>query len=129
MRYVRTKDGRILDLATCFTSVITTAKEDIIKESDSIEELCDYWVITTSRNKFPLMFSTEHCSLTSAIGWWVDIKSENKNCFVDLYGGIITTGEKGEPIMKPVAILDETIVKSNYKEALCLLEQKEIEVE
>ena len=43
MKYIRTKNGNILNSSRGLTSMIVT-KDDILKEADTIEELCDMFI-------------------------------------------------------------------------------------
>ena len=47
MKYIRTKDGNILNSSRGLTSMIVD-KEDIVQQADTIEELCDEFVQETN---------------------------------------------------------------------------------
>lgn len=99
MKYIRTKNGKILDLSWGLTSMIVT-KDDILKEADTIEELCDEYVVKHIHALTPMLIDKFTISLK-------DIKTQysgNDN-FEYIYGAIWTdTGliyvaklnEKGE---------------------------------
>ena len=151
MKYIRTKDGRIIDLekfinkekanpnytsfrfnkikkdGTLTWSAIGTSKcsnKDqigrrchfggsfnckIIKQADTIEDLCDEFVIVAKKDKNIKPYFTPYLTATLAV--FDDVKSLLDTD--DVYGAIWTIGEHGEPILKSVA-------KMNEKGDLCL---------
>lgn len=51
MKYVRTKNGNILNLSRGLTSMIVD-KEDIVQQADTIEELCDEFVFHVENQRY-----------------------------------------------------------------------------
>jgi hypothetical protein len=73
-------------------------RKHIVKEADSIEELCDKCVVKLSYDKQPLVGSFYECEHFIS-------RYANDNTITDIFGAIWITGEYGEPILKPAAKL------------------------
>ena len=111
MKYIRTKDG-IYEvekkerayfeghpwLYCCKGKYELVEEKDIIKQADTIEELCDYYIVFDNE---------EHCSITKDYGDFLEIFYEcQRHCWLDkAYGAIKTSrgliyvakmNEKGE---------------------------------
>ena len=116
MKYIRTNDGKICKL--CIHEIIVLEdgievarrKErlidgyydfatecKIIKEADTIEKLCDEFIVDANYKDKPYLYDRDE-PVNSP-----EFTSEDEV----VYGGIWTTGEHGEPILKPVAKLNE----------------------
>lgn len=79
-------------------------KKHIIRQADSIEELCDKCIVRLKYYKQPFVgsfYEFEHF-----INRYVK-KIPSNNPVTDIFGAIWTTGEHGEPILKPAAKLHE----------------------
>ena len=132
MKYLRTKDGIYKVIEDCGdwykvevpsskwdydednhcyyedSKIDSIGKKDVIKQADTIEELCDEFVlvrenVSNERMKFYQCLYSRLCDTQ------FDRKPNDK-----VYGAIWTTGEHGEPILKSVA-------KMNEEEKVCLL--------
>lgn len=111
-RYTRTKDGIYEPDGESFDELdflvkvkggwnYLPKKEPILKEADTIEELCDKF-IGVEENGTPHIFAHE-CDLSDLIR-----NTERKlGTKVTGYGAIWTTGEDGEPILESVAKMNE----------------------
>ena len=53
MKYIRTKDGNILNSSRGLTSMIVD-KEDIVQQADTIEEVCDMFVVWLEGRNMPI---------------------------------------------------------------------------
>ena len=113
-RYLRTKDGKIIDLMRYGKgeerngvieypnrankgSYLRISKDNFHKESNNIDELLDEYVIIYDNDNTPYL-STYTSVLPLALNY--------ANGREKVYGAVWTKGEKGEPILKSVAILD-----------------------
>ena len=114
MNYIRTKDGlfKVLNenLGSVYSDYIQIVndyalvkKEDIIKQSDLIEELCDEFIViykSGERINVDWSFVELLTALTNT--------DKLKNVKV-IYGALWLIGEHGEPILKPFAKTNEQI--------------------
>ena len=136
MKYIRTKDGRIIpfldedretklpkrDLRFYYiqpNNVITfICKKDILKQADTIEELCDGYIVELPMRHFHFYFEkTRNCfafrNAMDEYNEWKDTKSdmsiEKKRAkeLVYLWGVIWTKGANGQPVSKCVAKLND----------------------
>ncbi len=110
MKYVKTKDGCITEgNFKLGKKILTVWDEEIITEENSantIEELCDEFVIDTGNRKYLIhkgaylgdFYKKDYIIIGDEnIGPDCKVKIKNK------YGAIWATGEHGEPILKSVA--------------------------
>ena len=83
MKYIRTKNGNILNSSRGLTSMIVT-KDDILKEADAIEDLCDELVVIYKEGKkFAKPFTSVYCETR-------DILKEHDLTECNIYGAIWT---------------------------------------
>lgn len=110
MKYIRTKDGRIIDINILVSTghnywktnedYIKDHKDDILKQADTIEELCDCYVFFNHdledigifcqpgvmskeeyekhRKDMPLKFELEHYNVEYFLGTWTIINNVPK---------------------------------------------------
>ena len=105
MKYIRTKDG-IYKNASNDKKIIIICRgrncevnpNDIIATSNTIEELCDEFLIANREGITP--YNEKRWALHTLL-YFCDIETDK------LYGAIYVKGEKGEPILKSVAILND----------------------
>lgn len=110
MKYIRTKDGIIY--TNCLQLVDTNwqvkGKEryiklnnnHVLKVVDTIEELCDAWIIIpigVACNPFIINFNED---ISPFINY-------NHIIYSHIYSAIWVKGENNEPILKPVAKMNE----------------------
>lgn len=98
MKYIRTKDGKIMKHPHPNEEVFTFRYE-IIKSANTIKELCDKWVIV--ENGKPHILAYE-CDLLDKI-------NNNKKLGIETFGfgSIWVKGEHNEPTLRPVAKMNE----------------------
>ena len=117
MKYIRTKDGRIIKVAISKEEYEKDYKNsnvsyeewfgcfcfnlDTIKVANTIEELCDELVVV-QKDFRDLLNADTHCLQT--LKKYYEI---NKIEILGIYGAIWITGEHGEPILKSVAEMNE----------------------
>lgn len=106
MKYIRAKDGIYIPCKIdgykdyyCLKGNMNVSRLDeldILKQADTIDELCDAWIIVPIR---------VNCNP------FVRHISENISHFINsshvIFAGIWTKGEHNEPILKPVAKMNE----------------------
>lgn len=116
MKYIRTKDKiyevNEKEMIACPNDDGTTDvyfklksnkvvnRNDVIKESDSLEKLCDHLVVIEKGSS--MLPTLQHRFLGDLfLGYGYDrFFQENK---IEVYGAIWTKGEDGEPLLKSVA--------------------------
>ncbi len=112
MNYIRTKDGNIYEYVKqrihpsqytkfgLYRHSLNSKYEQIIAEADTIEELCDEFVVVSKTNHFHTLYATDTYSLTK-----VACDISNMRDRYDIYGAIWTNkgliyvakmNEKGE---------------------------------
>ena len=111
MKYIRTKDGHIAECVEYYKEdgifiikingkpYFSVFEENVLKQADTIEELCDEFVTVSpdykpQTSKLPFDFLKEQMLHHMKIGW-------------KLYAAIWTKGKYDEPILKPVAELND----------------------
>ena len=120
MKYIRTKDGKIHEIVLKQSNIYFVkanlsdgsdifgdfcySQEDIFKESDTIEELCDEFV---SKNKLlsPKYIDPRESELQS----WKNCFEEELivKCNKEIWGCIWVFDDNGAPTLKPVAKMNE----------------------
>ena len=109
MKYLRTEDG-IYDFEDYFMQdpkKIMSLNENIIDRANTIEELCDAYVIKIQEKpNSPVYFSKDICNFENAKCWFEDIILENKYKNPIFYCSIWIS-ENNEPILKPVAKMNK----------------------
>ena len=95
MKYIRTKDDEIIEIEDydkehgCYyfydIGCIQIYEEDVVKTADTIEELCDYYVVFDDEG---------HCSITRDYSYFLEMYIELKrHNFLDEAYGIIKTSK------------------------------------
>lgn len=133
MKYIRTKDGRVAEVKDnmivrqCDDAArlvykdrpfvcVLSGNDDIEKETDSIEELFDEYILENKDHTYQslLVKSDQYDkrsfpdSFTKDVknGWLSYCYEYLKNGY-KIYGAIIIRGTHGEPILKPVAAMND----------------------
>ena len=99
MKYIRTKDGRIIKLLDKLINEVDLwvvgGKNNILKQADTIEELCDYLVVKYKNHEPQIQKCSElvKCMKLNGVGWkehfaWLKEKYKDKLEYVKL--GILT---------------------------------------
>ena len=107
MKYIRTKDG-IFEVTDSYKvgagfikyevkNALCIADFEIIKQADTIEELCDAFIVKFRNLIINIYYDFEY-----------EIPKEYKNDSNNIiYGAIWIKGEHGEPILKSVAKMND----------------------
>lgn len=109
-RYIRTKNGEVFDTEVngawettdgtigipTIWGIVVTPKAFIVKQADTIPELCDAFVAVTKDGQKHTYYSYERYVLAM-------MKCEEDGIETESYGAIWTTGKIGEPILRSVA--------------------------
>lgn len=106
-RYIRTKDGiyelqktksgeKYLVKTNELIPEWNTEKYEVIRQADTVPELCDAFVIVTKDGEKHTYYSYERYVLAMAA-------CEEEGIEVEAYGAIWTEGDENEPILRSVA--------------------------
>jgi hypothetical protein len=97
MKYIRTKDG--IHIKNSFKDSLLEASENAIKQADTIEELCDAYVITSKQGHIYDTYGDYSYELKQVLP---QARKEEPDEDWDLYGCVLVNG-----IIKQVAKTNE----------------------
>lgn len=111
MKYIRTKDG-VYEIkgANLITKSFTIYKgkrqcfvkeKDIIKQADTIKELCDSWILVDRDNVQPIVFNINDDNIAKTYK-----DNKDKHNFT-LFAAIWVFDSNGTPTLKPLAKMNE----------------------
>lgn len=125
MKYIMTKDRKIFDLSEIsipyqivdgWIDFNSQGRFEIVRESDNIEKLFDEYVLEDKDHTYQslLVKSDRYDKLPFPYSFTKDVKNgwlshccEYLKNGYKIYGAIIIRGTHGEPILKPVAAMND----------------------
>lgn len=104
--YERPKDVYIRDnKIPCYVG-FSLRWDDIIKESDTIDELCDEFIIYYANGYHLININDDEITFKDGFDYGFTLKSALEDGY-EIYGAVWTKKEDKEPILKSVAKMDE----------------------